>query len=96
MSRLGRAAVLIDAERTAQMNRGDHESACRLQRLARLVGEEDEVLDGVARHGHPPVERWHPPGATIGWLARHDPASRRARLLNGLPVPGVQEIDDAT
>lgn len=89
---LDAARRLIGRARSQRMLAADHDGARRLARLAELVAEEAEYLDGIEHHGLPVTDRAYPPGACLGWLLRHDAHVRRLRELHGLPIPEVCRV----
>lgn len=87
MTPLAKAVRLLGEVRSVRLLAGDHQAARLLERLAELVAEEADVLEGVERWGLPSRDPVYPDGATVGWFLRHDAATRKARRLHGLPLP---------
>jgi hypothetical protein len=86
------AAALIGDVRAHRLHVGDHRTARRLERLARFVTDEAEVLLGCELWDLPMPAGGGPGRAALGWFLRFDPHTRRARTLIGLPVPTVGEL----
>ena len=86
--KLARAAELIGEARAERLVAADRSTALRLELLTHQVGEEAEVLDGVARHQLPMPER--ATGASFGALLRHDATTRANRRAAGLSIPEVE------
>lgn len=85
---LDEAGDTIEAVAAAVHGRGRPAQAERLRRVAGALHVEAHValvldLDDVPE----PVRRSYPPGAALGYLLKHDPATRHERALIGAWVP---------
>ena len=87
MSRpLAQAAALVEEAFEAAEGRGDTRRAQRLRELLDLVSAEAQVEELVG-DGPEPEPLSIPPGASVGWLMRHEPHVRQLRRIRGLEVP---------
>ncbi len=89
MTALADAVAIVGDVRAERLLAGDPNTADRLAELARLLIDEDEYVGGIEKHDLPATSMDYPPGATIGWLFRHNPHTRRIRQLRGLALPEV-------